>query len=96
MAERKKSVKKVVKKTVKKAAKKPAKKTAKKVVKKTVKKKYGPRAKKKIETVMREFSKGDLESGSGSRVTNPKQAKAIAISEAKKCGFKVPKRKKKK
>ena len=39
--------------------------------------------KNKIATVMREFKAGDLKSGgSGRKVTNPKQAIAIALSEA--------------
>ena len=48
--------------------------------------------KNKVRTVMREFKSGDLKSSSGSKVTNPKQAIAIALSEArksksmKKCG----------
>jgi hypothetical protein len=43
-------------------------------------------AKKKIETVLHEFKKGDLHSGSksGPVVKNRKQAVAIAISESKK------------
>lgn len=37
----------------------------------------------KIATVMREFKRGDLKSGgSGKKVSNPKQALAIALSEA--------------
>jgi hypothetical protein len=36
---------------------------------------------KKIKKVMKEFRSGDLKSGSGDKVTNPKQAMAIAISE---------------
>ena len=40
--------------------------------------------KNKVRTVMREFKSGDLKSSSGSKVTNPKQAIAIALSEAKK------------
>lgn len=36
----------------------------------------------KIGKVMREFKSGDLKSSSGSKVTNPKQAMAIALSEA--------------
>lgn len=32
--------------------------------------------------VMRAFKRGDLKSGSGQKVTNPKQAVAIAMSEA--------------
>jgi len=41
---------------------------------------------KKIEKVMREFKSGELHSGSkkGPKVSNPKQAIAIAISESKK------------
>lgn len=33
--------------------------------------------------VMKEFAKGTLHSGSGEKVTNPAQAKAIAVSESK-------------
>lgn len=39
--------------------------------------------KKKVEKVMGEFKSGDLKSSSGDQVTNPKQAIAIALSEAK-------------
>ncbi len=43
---------------------------------------------KKVSKVMREYNKGELHSGSkkGPVVKDPKQAKAIAISEAKKVG----------
>lgn len=59
------------------------------------KNKYGPKAEDKIATVMREFEQGSLRSGgSGKRVTKPKQAKAIALNEARERGFKVPKKKK--
>lgn len=37
---------------------------------------------KKISKVMTEYGKGKLKSSSGSKVTNPKQAIAIALSEA--------------
>lgn len=37
---------------------------------------------KKIGKVMREFKKGVLKSGSGAKVKSPKQAMAIALSEA--------------
>ena len=37
---------------------------------------------KKVQVVMHEFKKGTLHSGSGDIVTNPKQAVAIAMSEA--------------
>ncbi len=35
----------------------------------------------KVETVMHEFKTGKLKSSSGDKVTNPKQAIAIALSE---------------
>lgn len=49
---------------------------------------------KKIHKVMREFKEGKLHSGSkkGPEVTNPKQAQAIALSEARKEGAKIPKK----
>lgn len=51
--------------------------------------------KKKVKKVMEEFSEGKLHSGSkeGPEVTNRKQAVAIALSEARKAGEKVPKKK---
>ncbi len=53
--------------------------------------KYGPRAQQKIGRVMREYGAGKLKSGrSGKTVTSQKQAVAIAISEARKAGGKVP------
>ncbi len=36
----------------------------------------------KVQKVMREFKEGKLKSSSGSKVTNPKQAIAIGLSEA--------------
>ena len=36
----------------------------------------------KVRTVMKEFKSGSLKSSSGKKVTNPKQAIAIALSEA--------------
>lgn len=57
--------------------------------------KYGPKAKKKIEEVMHEFGKGKLKSGGdGKVVTDHDQAVAIAISEAREPGGKVPTRNK--
>ena len=49
----------------------------------------------KISKVMHEFKEGALHSGSkkGPVVTNPKQAKAIALSEARESGVRVPKKK---
>jgi len=40
-------------------------------------------AESKITKVMKEFKSGDLKTGSGEKVTSPKQAMAIAISEQK-------------
>ena len=53
------------------------------------------KGKKKIEKVMHEFKEGKLHSGSkkGPEVTNPKQAIAISLSEARKSGEKIPKKK---
>lgn len=42
--------------------------------------KLNPKDKKEV--VMKEFQRGTLHSGSGQKVTNPKQAVAIAYSEA--------------
>lgn len=52
----------------------------------TMMKKGGDVKGKKIAKVMREYKKGELHSGSkkGPKVTNPKQAMAIALSEARK------------
>ena len=36
----------------------------------------------KVRTVMKEFKAGKLKSSSGKKVTNPKQAIAIGLSEA--------------
>ena len=53
--------------------------------------KYSPASQKKVETAMREMKEGTLKSGrSGQKVTNPKQAIAIGLSEARKEGKKVP------
>jgi hypothetical protein len=43
---------------------------------------------------MKEKKEGTLKSGSGKKVTSRKQAVAIALSEARKSGAKVPKKKK--
>lgn len=49
----------------------------------------------KIATVQEEFKRGTLRSGSGQKVTNPKQSIAIALSEARKAGAHIPKKGKK-
>ena len=49
----------------------------------------------KIHKVMKEHKEGSLKSGSGKKVTSRKQAVAIALSEARKSGAKIPKKKKK-
>jgi len=76
------------------ATKKPAKKATKKTPKKAATKstrKYSPAAGKQVEIEMREMKAGKLKSGrSGKTVTNPKQAIAIGLSEARKKGAKVP------
>ena len=46
----------------------------------------------KVEKVMHEFKEGDLKSGGRKKVTNPKQAIAIALSEARQAGAKIPKK----
>lgn len=53
--------------------------------------KYGKKAQKTVEEAMHKMKRGTLKSGkSGKKVTNPKQAVAIGISEARKKGAKVP------
>jgi len=55
--------------------------------------KYPKKAQEKVEESMHEFKRGKLKSGSRHKVTNPKQAIAIGLSEARKAGAKVPKKK---
>ena len=53
--------------------------------------KYSPAAGKQVKTEMHEMHQGKLKSGgSGKKVTNPKQAIAIGLSEARKKGERVP------
>jgi hypothetical protein len=55
--------------------------------------KYGRKASQKVERAMHERKRGTLRSGSsGKRVTTRKQAIAIGLSEARREGAKVPKR----
>jgi hypothetical protein len=55
--------------------------------------KYGKKAADKVEKAMHEKKKGTLKSGSGKKVTSKKQAIAIGLSEARKAGGKVPRKK---
>jgi hypothetical protein len=55
---------------------------------------YGKKAEDKVEKTMHERKQGTLRSGkSGKKVTSRKQAIAIGLSEARKSGAKVPKKK---
>ena len=57
--------------------------------------KYGKKSQEKVEKAMHERKHGKLKSGrSGKKVTSKKQAIAIGLSEARREGGKVPKRKK--
>jgi hypothetical protein len=57
-------------------------------------KKYSTAAQKKVKKVMEERKAGTLRSGSsGKKVTSRKQAIAIGLSEARRAGKKVPKKK---
>jgi len=59
--------------------------------KKSSHRKYGEAAGKSVEREMKAMKAGKLTSGrSGKKVTNPKQAIAIGLSEARKSGAKVP------
>jgi len=58
---------------------------------------YGKKAKQKVKRAMHERKRGTLKSGrSGKRVTSRKQAIAIGLSEARRAGGKVPRKRKKK
>ena len=64
--------------------------------KKSSSRKYGKAAGKSVESAMRREKKGTLRSGKGGRggvVKSRKQAIAIGLSEARKNGAKVPKKK---
>lgn len=55
--------------------------------------KYGKGASKKVEKAMHERKRGTLRSGrSGKKVKSKKQAIAIGLSEARRAGKKVPKK----
>jgi hypothetical protein len=55
---------------------------------------YSKKSQNKVKEAMHEMHEGKLKSGrNGEKVTNPKQAVAIGLSEARKEGAKVPKKK---
>ncbi len=89
MATKKATRKSATKKAIKKAATKKS--PAKKSSAKKSGRKYSPGVGKQVKTEMHEMHQGKLKSGrSGKKVTNPKQAIAIGLSEARKKGEKVP------
>ena len=55
--------------------------------------KYSPSASKDVEREMHKLKRGNLKSGKGGTVKSRKQAIAIGLSEARKKGKKVPKKK---
>jgi hypothetical protein len=55
--------------------------------------KYSSKAQTKVGKVMREYKQGKLKSGGKRKVKSRKQAIAIGISEARKSGAKVPRKK---
>lgn len=68
----------------------------KKSTRKSSRRKYGKAAGKRVESAMRRRKRGTLRSGKagrGGRVKSRKQAIAIGLSEARKKGAKVPRRK---
>ena len=57
--------------------------------------KYGRKAAEKVEKAMRERKRGTLRSGgSGRKVKSRKQAIAIGLSQARRAGAKVPRKRK--
>jgi len=52
--------------------------------------KYSKATQEKVHEELHEMKQGKLKSGSGQKVTNPKQAIAIGLSEARKEGMKAP------
>jgi hypothetical protein len=65
------------------------------MAKKRGSRKYGKKAEEKVERAMHERKRGTLRSGrSGKKVTSRKQAIAIGLSEARRSGAKVPRKRK--
>jgi hypothetical protein len=50
------------------------------------------RGRRKVSKVMREYKRGSLRSSSGRKVRKRKQAVAIALSEARKSGARIPRK----
>lgn len=63
--------------------------------KSATKKKSTTKARKKVGKVMHEYKHGELKSGRGGKVKSRKQAIAIGLSEARKAGAKIPRKRKK-
>ena len=58
--------------------------------------KYGKKASQKVKRALHKAKRGTLKSGgSGKKVTSRKQAIAIGLSEARRAGAKVPRKKRK-
>ncbi len=55
--------------------------------------KYSKKSQETVEDAMHRMKKGKLKSSSGDKVSNPKQAIAIGLSEARQKGAKVPEKK---
>ena len=55
--------------------------------------KYSEKASEKVGKAIHEEKEGKLKTGTGKKVTSKKQAIAIGLSEARKEGAKVPKKK---
>jgi hypothetical protein len=53
----------------------------------------GSKGKRKVHKVLKEHKEGKLKSSSGKKVESRKQAVAIALSEARRSGAKIPKKK---
>lgn len=56
--------------------------------------KYSKESQEMVKDAMHRMKQGKLKSSSGNKVTNPSQAVAIGLSEAKEIGAKVPPKKK--
>ena len=50
------------------------------------------RGRRKVKKVMREYKRGSLRSSSGRKVRKRKQAVAIALSEARRSGARIPRK----